>query len=64
MDEHIFVDGDIQHIVADIADINLNNITWWINKHNHYASREAVDLLMSEFSADNSAIILIALSGR
>jgi glycosyltransferase involved in cell wall biosynthesis len=54
MDEHIIVDGDIKHIDADIADINLNNITWWINKHNHYASREAVDLLMSEFSANTS----------
>ncbi|ASF45706.1 glycosyltransferase family 2 protein [Methylovulum psychrotolerans] len=48
MDEHILVEGDIHHINADIADINLNNITWWINKHNHYASREAVDLLMGE----------------
>ncbi|PPD49809.1 MAG: glycosyl transferase [Methylobacter sp.] len=48
MDEHILVDGDIHHINADIADINLNNITWWINKHNHYASREAIDLLMGE----------------
>jgi len=28
------------------ADINLNNVTWWTDKHNHYASREAVDLLM------------------
>lgn len=48
MDEHILVDGAIEHINADIADINLNNITWWINKHNHYATREAIDLLMSE----------------
>ncbi len=48
MDEHILVDGAIEHINADIADINLNNITWWINKHNHYATREAIDLLMGE----------------
>lgn len=48
MDEHILVDGDIHHIDADIADINLNNTTWWTTKHNHYASREAVDLLMAE----------------
>lgn len=48
MDEHVLVEGNIQHINADIADINLNNITWWTTKHNHYASREAVDLLMSE----------------
>ncbi len=46
MDEVIVVDGDVVHVSADIADINLNNLTWWINKHNHYASREAIDLLL------------------
>ena len=51
MDEHILVDGAIEHINADIADINLNNITWWINKHNHYATREAIDLLLGEITA-------------
>jgi glycosyltransferase involved in cell wall biosynthesis len=49
MDEHIVVKGEIAHIDADIADINLNNITWWTDKHNHYASREAVDLLNLEY---------------
>lgn len=51
MDEHIVVQGAIAHVDADIADINLNNITWWISKHNHYASREAIELLMSEVQA-------------
>jgi len=46
MDEHMVVQGEIAHVDADIADINLNNVTWWTDKHNHYASREAVDLLM------------------
>ncbi len=46
MDEHMIVSGEIRHVDADIADINLNNITWWTAKHNQYASREAVDLLM------------------
>lgn len=48
MDEHIIVQGEIRHIDADIADINLNNVTWWINKHNHYATREAIELLVGE----------------
>jgi glycosyltransferase involved in cell wall biosynthesis len=52
MDEHIVVQGSIAHVDADIADINLNSITWWISKHNHYASREAIELLMSEMRAD------------
>jgi glycosyltransferase involved in cell wall biosynthesis len=48
MDEHMVVDGSIVHIDADIADINLNNITWWIAKHNKYASREAIDVLVTQ----------------
>ncbi|WP_262964909.1 glycosyltransferase family 2 protein [Methylobacter psychrophilus] len=57
MDEHILVEGTIEHINADIADINLHNITWWINKHNHYANREAIELLVGEINhaVDNKA---------
>jgi glycosyltransferase involved in cell wall biosynthesis len=46
MDEHIVVNGKIAHIHGDISDINLNNTTWWTTKHNQYASREAVDMLL------------------
>lgn len=52
MDEHMIVDGEIGHLPADIADINLNNVTWWTGKHNQYASREAVDLLMHRRSGE------------
>jgi hypothetical protein len=38
----------VVHVPADIADINLNNITWWVSKHNHYATREAIDLLRQQ----------------
>jgi glycosyltransferase involved in cell wall biosynthesis len=48
MDEHIVVDGGISHLNADIADINLNCVTWWVDKHNRYSVREAIDLLGSE----------------
>lgn len=48
MDEHITVVGQVEHAPHDIADINLNNITWWINKHNHYATREAIDTIINE----------------
>jgi glycosyltransferase involved in cell wall biosynthesis len=50
MDEHMVVKGEIRHLDADIADINLNNLTWWVEKHNTYASREAVDILLSRRS--------------
>lgn len=49
MDEHMLVQqGKVTHINADIADINLNSVTWWTDKHNRYSSREAVDLLLHE----------------
>jgi glycosyltransferase involved in cell wall biosynthesis len=46
MDEHITL-GRGSSIVFDhdIIDENLNNLTWWTDKHNHYATREAIDLL-------------------
>jgi hypothetical protein len=45
MDEHMVVQGEMAHVDADI---NLNNVTWWTDKHNHCASREALDLLIQE----------------
>lgn len=54
MDEHIIVEGKVQHFEGDIADINLNNLTWWTTKHNHYASREAIDLLMIKYGGSSS----------
>ena len=47
MDEHMLVEGAIAHLDADIADINLNNIGWWTDKHNKYATRLAVDELLA-----------------
>ena len=45
MDEHIKVDGPTQFVDGALIDDNLNSLSWWITKHNNYASREAVDLL-------------------
>jgi hypothetical protein len=47
MDEHMIVEGGIGHLNADISDINLKNITFWTDKHNHYSNREAVGILLS-----------------
>lgn len=47
MDEHMTVDGEVRHINADFADYNLQDINWWTDKHNHYATREAVDFILS-----------------
>ena len=46
MDEHIVLNrGRISRLPGAIIDDNLNSLTWWTQKHNLYANREAVDLL-------------------
>ena len=51
MDEHIVADGEISDDFAgEILDDNLNSLSWWIDKHNAYASREVVEILDVEFS--------------
>lgn len=51
MDEHIVLDkGKAIHFDHDIIDENLNNLTWWTQKHNSYASREAIDLLNIKYN--------------
>jgi glycosyltransferase involved in cell wall biosynthesis len=49
MDEHMVVNGELRHLNGDFADHNLKSLTWWTDKHNRYASREAVDLLTLEY---------------
>ncbi|WP_018343024.1 glycosyltransferase family 2 protein [Cytophaga aurantiaca] len=46
MDEHVVLEeGKTIFFDKDMVDHNLNDLTWWINKHNSYASREVIDLL-------------------
>lgn len=49
MDEHIKVTGPTVDFAGEMIDDNLNSLTWWTEKHNKYASREAVDLLNLEY---------------
>lgn len=49
MDEHIKVAGPTVDFKGEIIDDNLNSLTWWTEKHNKYASREAVDLLNLQY---------------
>ena len=59
MDEHItLTDGTTTTIDikgADQVDANLNDLTWWTEKHNSYATREMVDMLMIEYGMDDEA---------
>ena len=60
MDEHIVIEGPIGNLPGRIVDHNLNNLTWWVAKHNGYASREVIDLCQSASnqSATGTAVAL------
>ena len=49
MDEHIIVDGGVVSASGEILDWNLKPLTWWVEKHNRYASREAIEVLNAEY---------------
>ena len=51
MDEHIILLPNAKTIKLKgrLVDDNLKGITFWINKHNGYASREAIDLLNEKY---------------
>lgn len=57
MDEHIRIfDGTTITIKeGNQVDANLNDLTWWTEKHNGYATREMVDMLMMEYGLDAKA---------
>ena len=49
MDEHIKVSGKTVRFTGELIDDNLQSLTWWIDKHNGYATREVVDLLNLDY---------------
>ena len=55
MDEHIRIFDGITITVEEgnQVDANLNDLTWWTEKHNGYATREMVDMLMMEYGMDD-----------
>lgn len=58
MDEHVKLEyGKTILFKNDLVDHNLNNLTWWTNKHNNYAVREAADFLIHRYGlASDSGI--------
>lgn len=60
MDEHIKIGGRSVNLSGVLIDDNLRPLSWWIEKHNNYSSREAVDLLNLKyrFSGTNSVVSL------
>lgn len=49
MDEHILVDGSEIQLFGELLDDNKKPLTWWVEKHNQYASREVVEILDAEY---------------
>ena len=57
MDEHLeLLEGESIEFEHAFCDDNLNNLSWWTQKHVGYAIREAVDLLDIEFDLTGSAV--------
>ena len=51
MDEHIVLkEGAAIHLDIKIVDDNRNNLSWWISKHNSYATREVIDNLNLKYN--------------
>lgn len=57
MDEHIRLDDGRTIMIeqGDQVDANLKDMAWWTQKHNGYATREMVDMLMMEYGMDDDA---------
>lgn len=48
MDEHVVLSESVKtsQLAGHIVDDNLNNTRWWTDKHNKYADREMLDILI------------------
>jgi glycosyltransferase involved in cell wall biosynthesis len=56
MDEHMIVwGGETITFENDFSDVNLNGLTFFTDKHNKYASREAVDVLNKKYALDSTS---------
>lgn len=56
MDEHLIVtEGRTIYVDGDQTDENLNDLTWWTQKHNGYATREAKNMLRMRYGMDEEA---------
>ncbi|HFD32817.1 MAG TPA: glycosyltransferase family 2 protein [Gammaproteobacteria bacterium] len=50
MDEHIvLMRGEAKAVDIDIVDDNINSISWWIDKHNSYATKEMIEILNQKY---------------
>ncbi|WP_339726235.1 glycosyltransferase family 2 protein [uncultured Paraglaciecola sp.] len=63
MDEHIVLNnGTSTFLQGGFADDNLNSVSWFIDKHNKYASREMVDIMLKRLMPNTDSKITQATS--
>lgn len=65
MDEHIKLSGLGNTVQMDVVQVdeNLNDLTWWVAKHNSYASRELIDLLDMKYGIFSENTVVPNLFG-
>ena len=64
MDEHIKLsEGVTTQINCVQVDENLNNLSWWTEKHNGYATREMIDMLDIQYQIFNQNTVNPKLFG-
>jgi len=65
MDERMKLNqGETASLEGDLVDYNLNNLTWWTQTHNGYATREAIDILDKIYNFTNSDLVQANLFGN
>ena len=58
MDEHIVLDTGTSCVLeGGFSDDNLNSVTWFIDKHNKYATREVVDIMLKKIHPETDSKI-------
>lgn len=58
MDEHIVLsEGRTLQLKFDFIDDNLNDFTWWTNKHNNYSTREMIEYYVNIYQLNTSKVV-------
>ncbi|RVU83415.1 glycosyltransferase family 2 protein [Leucothrix sargassi] len=58
MDEHIVLDeGTATALKGGFSDDNLNNVSWFVDKHNKYATREMLDIMLKRLKPEDDSKI-------
>lgn len=66
MDEHIVLTEDLNtaHLKGHIVDDNLNNTRWWTEKHNKYADREMIEIMLKKHNLTSNDVSLSSDKGN